>query len=106
MTQADIAALLALGAAVFIAIGDVIHQRTAHQVTDEQDDRDRRADQGRGGPARRRRLGAAAHSRALRVRLGGHRGHRMAAGVVLGETLRPGDAGWLTLIAAVSLVAC
>jgi drug/metabolite transporter (DMT)-like permease len=34
MAKADIAALLALGAALFIAIGDVIHQRTAHQVTD------------------------------------------------------------------------
>jgi hypothetical protein len=33
--KADIAALLALGAAFFIAIGDVIHQRTAHAVTDE-----------------------------------------------------------------------
>ena len=32
---ADLAALLALGAAVFIAIGDVIHQRQAHEVTDE-----------------------------------------------------------------------
>ncbi len=30
-----IAALLALGAAFFIAIGDVIHQRSAHEVTDE-----------------------------------------------------------------------
>lgn len=35
MARADIAALLALGAAFFIAIGDVIHQRTAHEVTDE-----------------------------------------------------------------------
>ncbi len=35
MDKADIAALLALGAAFFIAIGDVMHQRTAHQVTDE-----------------------------------------------------------------------
>jgi drug/metabolite transporter (DMT)-like permease len=35
MAKADIAALLALGAAVFIAIGDVIHQRSAHDVTDE-----------------------------------------------------------------------
>ena len=35
MAKADIAALLALGAAFFIAIGDVIHQRSAHQVTDE-----------------------------------------------------------------------
>src|SRR5215211_258841 len=33
--KADIAALLALGAALFIAIGDVIHQRSAHAVTDE-----------------------------------------------------------------------
>ncbi|MCF6387877.1 DMT family transporter [Mycobacterium sp. MBM] len=36
MDKADIAALLALGAALFIAIGDVIHQRSAHDVTDEQ----------------------------------------------------------------------
>jgi drug/metabolite transporter (DMT)-like permease len=36
MDKADIAALLALGAAFFIAIGDVIHQRSAHDVTDEQ----------------------------------------------------------------------
>lgn len=35
MDHADIAALLALGAAFFIAIGDVIHQRSAHDVTDE-----------------------------------------------------------------------
>ncbi|MGW0158370.1 DMT family transporter [Mycobacterium sp. NPDC003323] len=35
MDKADIAALLALGAAAFIAIGDVIHQRSAHEVTDE-----------------------------------------------------------------------
>jgi drug/metabolite transporter (DMT)-like permease len=35
MAKADLAALLALGAAFFIAIGDVIHQRTAHEVTDE-----------------------------------------------------------------------
>ncbi len=35
MANADIAALLALGAALFIAIGDVIHQRSAHEVTDE-----------------------------------------------------------------------
>ena len=35
MEKADIAALLALGAAFFIAIGDVIHQRSAHDVTDE-----------------------------------------------------------------------
>ncbi|BBY78985.1 DMT family transporter [Mycolicibacterium pulveris] len=31
----DVAALLAIGAAVFIAIGDVIHQRQAQEVTDE-----------------------------------------------------------------------
>ncbi len=30
MAKADIATLLALGAAFFIAIGDVIHQRSAH----------------------------------------------------------------------------
>ncbi|MGB5111481.1 MAG: DMT family transporter [Mycobacterium sp.] len=36
MDKADIAAFLALGAALFIAIGDVIHQRSAHEVTDEQ----------------------------------------------------------------------
>jgi drug/metabolite transporter (DMT)-like permease len=35
MAKADIAALLALGAALFLAIGDVTHQRQAHQVTDE-----------------------------------------------------------------------
>jgi drug/metabolite transporter (DMT)-like permease len=35
MAKADIAALLALCAAFFIAIGDVIHQRSAHDVTDE-----------------------------------------------------------------------
>jgi drug/metabolite transporter (DMT)-like permease len=35
VAKADIAALLALGAALFIAIGDVIHQRSAHEVTDE-----------------------------------------------------------------------
>ncbi|PEG36489.1 hypothetical protein CQY20_18895 [Mycolicibacterium agri] len=35
MAKAEIAALLALGAALFIAIGDVIHQRSAHEVTDE-----------------------------------------------------------------------
>lgn len=35
MSDADIAALLALGAAFFIAVGDVIHQRSAHEVTDE-----------------------------------------------------------------------
>ena len=31
----DVAALLAIGAAVFIAIGDVVHQRQAQEVTDE-----------------------------------------------------------------------
>lgn len=36
MDKADIAALLALGAAFFIAVGDVVHQRSAHDVTDEQ----------------------------------------------------------------------
>jgi drug/metabolite transporter (DMT)-like permease len=36
LDKADIAALLALGAALFIAMGDVIHQRSAHEVTDEQ----------------------------------------------------------------------
>jgi drug/metabolite transporter (DMT)-like permease len=35
MAKADIAALLAVGAAFFIAIGDVIHQRSAHEVTDQ-----------------------------------------------------------------------
>ncbi len=35
MAKADIAALLALGAAFFIAVGDVIHQRSAHEITDE-----------------------------------------------------------------------
>ena len=35
MAKADIAALLALGAAFFIAIGDVMHQRSAHEITDE-----------------------------------------------------------------------
>jgi drug/metabolite transporter (DMT)-like permease len=34
MDKANIAALLAVGAAFFIAIGDVIHQRSAHEVTD------------------------------------------------------------------------
>jgi len=34
--EADIAVVLALGAALFIAIGDVMHQRQAHEVTDEQ----------------------------------------------------------------------
>jgi drug/metabolite transporter (DMT)-like permease len=35
MHKADIAVLFALGAALFIAIGDVMHQRSAHEVTDE-----------------------------------------------------------------------
>lgn len=35
MGSAGIAVLLALGAALFIAIGDVMHQRQAHTVTDE-----------------------------------------------------------------------
>jgi drug/metabolite transporter (DMT)-like permease len=35
MDKADIAALFALGAAFFIAIGDVVHQRSAQEVTDE-----------------------------------------------------------------------
>ncbi|HEU4363773.1 MAG TPA: DMT family transporter [Mycobacterium sp.] len=35
MAKEGIAALLALGAALFIAISDVIQQRTAHEVTDE-----------------------------------------------------------------------
>ncbi|HEY5841790.1 MAG TPA: DMT family transporter [Mycobacterium sp.] len=35
MDKADIAAVLALGAALFIAIGDVMHQRSAHEVTDQ-----------------------------------------------------------------------
>ncbi|MDY6999738.1 MAG: DMT family transporter [Actinomycetota bacterium] len=35
MAKADIAALLALAAAMFIAVGDVIHQRSAVDVTDE-----------------------------------------------------------------------
>jgi drug/metabolite transporter (DMT)-like permease len=35
MAEADLAALLALGAALLIAIGDVVHQRSAHDVTDE-----------------------------------------------------------------------
>lgn len=35
MAKADIAALCALGAALFIAVGDVIHQRSAHDVTDQ-----------------------------------------------------------------------
>ncbi|ANI39488.1 DMT family transporter [Mycolicibacterium vaccae] len=36
MAKADLAALLALAAAFFMAVGDVIHQRSAHEVTDEQ----------------------------------------------------------------------
>jgi drug/metabolite transporter (DMT)-like permease len=36
MAKADIAVLLALCAAFFIAIGDVIQQRSAHDVTDEE----------------------------------------------------------------------
>ena len=35
MHKSDIATLLALGAAMFIAVGDVIQQRSAHDVTDE-----------------------------------------------------------------------
>jgi hypothetical protein len=35
MAKADIAAVLARAAALFIAIGDVIHQRQAHEATDE-----------------------------------------------------------------------
>jgi hypothetical protein len=35
MAKADIAALLAMTAALFIAVGDVIHQRSARDVTDE-----------------------------------------------------------------------
>ncbi|MGD9620385.1 MAG: DMT family transporter [Mycolicibacterium sp.] len=35
MAKADIAALLALAAAFFIAIGDVIHQRSAREFSDE-----------------------------------------------------------------------
>ncbi|UXA10295.1 DMT family transporter [Mycobacterium sp. SMC-8] len=36
MAKADLAALLALAAAFFVAVGDVMHQRSAHEVTDEQ----------------------------------------------------------------------
>ena len=36
MHRSDIATILALGAALFIAVGDVIQQRSAHDVTDEQ----------------------------------------------------------------------
>ena len=35
MAKADIAALLALAAAFFIAVGDVIHQRSAHEVAEK-----------------------------------------------------------------------
>lgn len=35
MAKADIAVLLALGAAFYIAVGEVIHQRSAHEVTEE-----------------------------------------------------------------------
>lgn len=35
MAKVDIAILLALGAAFFIGIGEVMHQRSAHAVTDE-----------------------------------------------------------------------
>lgn len=35
MGEADIAVVLALAAALFMAVGDVIHQRSAHEVTDE-----------------------------------------------------------------------
>ncbi len=35
MAGADTAALLALGAALFIAIGDVMHQQSTHEVTDQ-----------------------------------------------------------------------
>jgi drug/metabolite transporter (DMT)-like permease len=35
VSKVDLAVLLALGAAFFIAVGDVIHQRSAHDVTDE-----------------------------------------------------------------------
>lgn len=35
MHSSDIAAVLALGAALFIAVGDVFQQRSAHEVTDE-----------------------------------------------------------------------
>lgn len=36
MHRSDIATMLALGAALLIAIGDVLQQRSAHDVTDEQ----------------------------------------------------------------------
>ena len=35
MAKMDIAVLLALGAAFFIGIGEVMHQRSAHDVTDQ-----------------------------------------------------------------------
>lgn len=35
MHKSDIASVLALGAALFIAVGDVYQQRSAHEVTDE-----------------------------------------------------------------------
>lgn len=35
MGKADLAALFAVGAALFIAFGDVMHQRSAHEVTEE-----------------------------------------------------------------------
>lgn len=35
MQNSEIAAVLALGAALFIAVGDVFQQRSAHEVTDE-----------------------------------------------------------------------
>lgn len=35
MSRADVAAICALGAAFFIGIGNVIHERSAHDVTDE-----------------------------------------------------------------------
>jgi hypothetical protein len=35
MAKADIAVVLALAAALFIAIGDVMQQRSAHAVTEE-----------------------------------------------------------------------
>jgi hypothetical protein len=34
MTKADTVGLLALGAALFIAIGDVVQQRSEHEVTE------------------------------------------------------------------------
>jgi hypothetical protein len=35
VANAVIAALLAMGAARFIAVGDVLHQRSSHDVTDQ-----------------------------------------------------------------------